>query len=166
MIELREVGAGDWRTWRSLRLAALADAPHAFGSVLADWQGDGDREERWRARLGLPGSRHWVAQMGGQPVGMASGVPLEPHAHVAAGVEVISMWVAPEARGLGVGAALLAAVERWAVAAGASEVRLAVAVGNERAWRLYEQHGYVDTGARQAMPDGVRREAVLAKPLR
>lgn len=46
----------DWPIWRELRLAALAEAPQAFGSRLADWQGEGDREERWRDRLSIPGS--------------------------------------------------------------------------------------------------------------
>jgi GNAT superfamily N-acetyltransferase len=67
----------DWRIWRELRLAALADAPDAFGARLADWQGDGDREERWRARLQIPGGEDYVAYVDGRPVGMASGVPAE-----------------------------------------------------------------------------------------
>jgi hypothetical protein len=41
----------DWRQWRELRLAALAEAPAVFGSTLADWTGEGDTEDRWRARL-------------------------------------------------------------------------------------------------------------------
>ncbi|WP_433718687.1 hypothetical protein ACQP2Y_30745 [Actinoplanes sp. CA-051413] len=54
--------APDDLIWRELRLEALREAGYAFGSQLADWQGDGDREERWRARLaarwsGGPGKR-------------------------------------------------------------------------------------------------------------
>ncbi|HEX5569527.1 MAG TPA: GNAT family N-acetyltransferase, partial [Streptomyces sp.] len=60
MIEIRTVTSDDWALWRELRLAALTEAPHAFGSRLADWQGAGDREERWRARLDIPGARHFV----------------------------------------------------------------------------------------------------------
>ena len=65
MIELRVLTPDDWRIWRRIRLAALAEAPYAFGSRLADWQGDGDREERWRARLGIPGSFNVVAVLDG-----------------------------------------------------------------------------------------------------
>jgi hypothetical protein len=62
---------------------------------LADWQGEGDRAERWRDRLELPGSYNVVALLDEQPVGMASGVPAdEPGV-----VELISMWVSPMARG-------------------------------------------------------------------
>jgi hypothetical protein len=54
MLELRTLESDDWRLWRELRLGALAEAPHAFGSTLAEWQGPGDREERWRSRLSIP----------------------------------------------------------------------------------------------------------------
>ena len=67
VIELRTLTADDWPVWRELRLAALAEAPDAFGSRLADWQGEGDREERWRARLNLAGSYNIVAVLDGHP---------------------------------------------------------------------------------------------------
>ena len=107
MIELRVLTPDDWRAWRQLRLAALAEAPYAFSSRLADWQGDGDREERWRARLEIAGSYNVVAVLDGEPAGMASGVP------AGEGVaELISMWVSPAARGHGVGDHLVQAVAR------------------------------------------------------
>jgi hypothetical protein len=67
VIELRVLTPDDWPAWRELRLAALAEAPHAFGSRLADWQGDGDREQRWRDRLGIPGSYNVIAVLDGRP---------------------------------------------------------------------------------------------------
>jgi GNAT superfamily N-acetyltransferase len=99
MLELRTLESDDWPIWRELRLAALAEAPYAFGSTLAEWKGAGDREERWRARLEIPGARDVVAVLGGHPAGMASGVPAEE----GASAELISMWVSPVARGQGVG---------------------------------------------------------------
>lgn len=51
MIALRILDEHDWRVWRQLRLKALEEAPYAFGSTLADWQGQGDTESRWRERL-------------------------------------------------------------------------------------------------------------------
>ncbi|MFG1884292.1 hypothetical protein [Micromonospora sp. NPDC049102] len=75
MIDILVLSPDDWPTWRELRLAALAEAPEAFGSRLADWQGDGDREQRWRDRMSIPGSLNLVAVLAGRPVGMSSGVP-------------------------------------------------------------------------------------------
>jgi ribosomal protein S18 acetylase RimI-like enzyme len=160
MLELRTLTSDDWPVWRELRLAALAEAAHAFGSTLAQWQGAGDREERWRARLGIPGARDVVAVLDGRPVGMASGVPTED----GAGMELISMWVSPVARGRGVGDLLIRAVERCAAERRAATLRLSVMPDNSRAIALYERHGFVDTGELgDLLPDGVRRERVMAK---
>ncbi|MFF4713062.1 GNAT family N-acetyltransferase [Streptomyces eurythermus] len=162
MLELRSVKADDWPLWRELRLSALAEAPYAFGSTLAQWQGSGDREERWRARLSIPGACDLVALLDGLPVGMASGVPGEG----AGNVELISMWVSPAARGKGVGDHLVQAVERWAVERGATTLRLSVRPDNRRATALYERHGFTDTGeSGDLLPDGVGRERVMAKSL-
>lgn len=160
VIELRVLTDDDWPLWRELRVAALSEAPYAFGSTLADWQGEGDREDRWRARLRIAGSHNVVALVDGKPAGMASGVPGD-RAGVA---EVISMWVSPAVRGRGVGAALLDEVERWARATGATVLRLDVSDGNEAAAALYERNGFIFTGELgDVMPDGVRRERVMEK---
>lgn len=135
--------------------------PDAFGSRLADWQGDGDREERWRARLGIAGSFNVVAVLDGQPVAMASGVP-----EGGAVARLISMWVSPSARGQGAGGQLVAAVEGWARQTGATELRLDVAPDNERAAALYRRNGFTFTQELGGlMPDGVRREHVMVKKL-
>jgi ribosomal protein S18 acetylase RimI-like enzyme len=162
MLELRTLEADDWPLWRELRLAALAEAPYAFGSTLAQWQGSGDREERWRARLSIPGAHDLIALLDGLPVGMASGVPGEG----AENVELISMWVNPTARGKGVGDHLIQAVERWAAERGATMLRLSVMPDNRKATALYERHGFTDTGEPgDLLPDGVGRERVMAKSL-
>lgn len=153
---------GDWEMWRGLRLAALSEAGHAFGARLADWQGDGDREERWRGRLAIPGSYNIVVVLDGQAVGMASGVPTGQDGVV----ELISMYVAPAGRGRGVGDHLVRAVEQWARRAGARTLRLAVVDGNRPAWSLYQRHGFRETGELgDLMPDGLRHERVMTKSL-
>ncbi|MET8146849.1 GNAT family N-acetyltransferase [Actinoplanes sp. NPDC049668] len=162
MIETRVLSEDDWKLWRGLRLAALTEAAYAFGSKLADWQGEGDREERWRGRLAIPGAYNIIAMLDGQPVGMASGVPTDQDDVV----ELISMYVAPLGRGRGVGDQLLQAVERWARLAGAATLRLAVVEGNTNAWALYQRNGFHDTDELGGlMPDGVRRERILTKHL-
>lgn len=136
---VRQISSDEWPLWRDLRLRALADAPEAFGSVLADWQGTGDREERWRSRLDDVGYNA-VATREEVPAGMVSGVLGDRR------VELVSMWVAPEARGRGVGDELIDAVVRWANAHDAAEVELGVKEGNTHAIALYARHGFVDCG--------------------
>ncbi|MEU6426766.1 GNAT family N-acetyltransferase [Microbispora sp. NPDC046973] len=163
MFELRVLSEDDWRIWRELRLVALAEAPHAFGSTLSEWQGVGDREERWRARLAIPGSHNVIAMIDGRPVGMVSGVPTE----TADEAMLISLWVSPSARGKGVADRLITEVERWAMLDRAARtLRLAVMPDNRQAIALYERHGFKDTGEPGDLPrDGVGREQAMAKAL-
>ncbi|MGA5135368.1 GNAT family N-acetyltransferase [Streptomyces blastmyceticus] len=162
MLELCTLESDDWPLWRELRLAAFAEAPYAFGSTLAEWQGPGDREERWRARLSIPGAHDLVALLDGLPVGMVSGVPGEEVGNV----ELISMWVSPGVRGQGVGDYLIEEVERWGTERGATTLRLSVMPDNHQAAALYERHGFTDTGEPgDLLLDGVGRERVMAKSL-
>src|SRR2546427_12995204 len=66
---IRRLAAADWAAFREVRLAALRDAPQAFGSTASDAE-KLDRAE-WRRRLeqraGFP------AGGASQPVGLAAG---------------------------------------------------------------------------------------------
>jgi len=147
VIELRVLTPGDWAVWRELRLAALAEAPHAFRSRLADWVGEGDRAERWRARLSVPGSFNVVALLDGV-------------------AELVSLWVSPAARGHGIGDQLMQAVERRARQEGMGTLRIAVVQGNANAAALYRRNGFAPTGELgDAMPGGVPQN-IMAKGLR
>jgi ribosomal protein S18 acetylase RimI-like enzyme len=138
VIDVQDIGPDDWKTWRELRLAALEEAPYAFGSRLADWVDAS--EDRWRERLSAPGAYQVVAALDGTPVGMAGGfLADEPGlAHL------VSMWVAPAGRGRGVGDRLMTAVEERARGAGAHTLELSVAVGNDAAHALYLRSGFTD----------------------
>jgi ribosomal protein S18 acetylase RimI-like enzyme len=54
------------------------------------------------------------------------------------------MWVAPFARGHGVGDSLVRAVIEWAGEQRASRVALGISLGNARAVALYRRHRFVD----------------------
>ncbi len=151
----RVLSVDDWQHWRALRLAALADAPEAFGSGLADWA-DAD-DDRWRARLrDVP--LNVVADLHGEPVGQVSALIADD----SGSVELISMWVAPRARGTGVGDALIGAVAGWANDVGATRVALNVKEANRAARRLYERHRFVEDGAGSAA-DELRMVKLLAE---
>lgn len=141
--ELRSSGPDDWELWRAVRLRALAESPEAFCSMLADWAEA--EESAWRNRLAIPGL-HLLAMVDGRPVGQVSGVPTD-RAEV---VELISLWVADEARGRGVGGALVEAVAQWGRDTGAGAVRLDVKTENDPAIGLYERVGFTLDEARPA----------------
>lgn len=140
-IELRRLRPDDWQVWRGLRLQALAEAPYAFSSKLADWQGRGDQESRWRARLGTV-PFNIAGYLDRREAGMVSATAPEDRI-----TELISMWVAPAARGCGMGDALLGAVIEWAAEQRARRVMLRVFERNLPAINLYRRHGFVDAGA-------------------
>lgn len=142
LIEAMVLTPDDWPRWRELRLAALAEAPEAFGSALDQWSGAGDTEERWRSRLEeVP--LNLVLLRAGLPVGMVAAT----HTEAGQPVHLISMWVAPHARGRGVGDEAIREVLGWAGRAHpGSEVGLSVKPGNAAAIRLYRRHGFVDVG--------------------
>ncbi|HEY2059698.1 MAG TPA: GNAT family N-acetyltransferase [Amycolatopsis sp.] len=141
MTVIRELTVDDWPDWRALRLTALGEAPHAFGARLAEWQGEGDTEARWRQRL-IDRPFNVLAEVEGRAAGMASGtVPDED-----ATVSLHSMYVAASARGHGVGDALIEAVAGWAVRCEARRLRLEVFDDNEAAIALYRRHGFTPAG--------------------
>jgi len=67
-------------------------------------------------------------------------------------VELVSMFVRPQARGRGVGEALIDAVVGWARDNNAASVHLWVTETNKHARRLYDRCGFTTTGERQPLP--------------
>ena len=129
-----------------MRLAALKDAPYAFGST---WEREKERTEvEWRNAV-LSRTR-FVAEADGQVVGMAS----VGEAGTGRAASVTSFWVDPRARGKGVGDLLLLATVESAKEAGYDELLLWVVENNGHAIRLYERHGFEQTGATQQVRPG------------
>lgn len=146
-LEIVRLRPDDWAVWRSLRLDALRDAPHAFSSKLAEWQGAGDLEARWRLRL-TQVPFNVIGRFNSDPVGMVSATaPDENYT-----VELISMFVAANGRGHGVGDALVESVVTWARTQRALNVSLEVVEGNQYAARLYARHGFVRAGVPRPDP--------------
>lgn len=149
MIGAVTVTPDGWRLWRELRLAALMEAPRAFGSTLEEWSGAADTEQRWRARLeAVP--LNLVITCDGEPAGMVSATAPEGDRPA----ELISMWVAPDSRGRGVGDEAIRQVLAWVRQKFAgSNVELSVKTDNDHAIHLYQRHGFVDAGPSRHGPD-------------
>jgi ribosomal protein S18 acetylase RimI-like enzyme len=152
-VELRRIGAGEWRELRDLRLRSLQDAPDAFASTYEEEsiRPDADWAE-WTMGLVEGGSSFGlVAQRNGQRIGMAIGAPHRDHPGEAG---LFAMWVDPSARGAGVGRALVEGVVAWAASAGFPVLRLRVTMSNDAAVRLYTRCGFSDGGRRLPLREG------------
>jgi ribosomal protein S18 acetylase RimI-like enzyme len=139
-VDVRRLAPDDWQTWRTVRLAALADAPYAYGSTLAREQGFD--EARWRGWLSGATGVAVAALSGADPVGAIGIYTGEGNAMV------VAAWVHPATRGQGVGDQLVAEVLDWSREQGYDQVVLRVADGNDPARRLFERNGFVATGER------------------
>ncbi|MET8049510.1 GNAT family N-acetyltransferase [Streptosporangium sp. NPDC005286] len=139
--EVRRLTTEDWKTFRDVRLAALADAPEAFSSSLGREQAYD--EARWRAGMLPERGVKAVAVVEGRVAGVAGGWVPEDRGGA---VEVYGMWVDPAARGAGVGALLVEEVVAWAAEHGHRRVELWVVDGNDGAARLYRRLGFEATG--------------------
>ncbi|HEY2520145.1 MAG TPA: GNAT family N-acetyltransferase [Streptosporangiaceae bacterium] len=146
MTELRTVTAGDWLALRDIRLDALGQAPYAFASTY-------DREaaypdQTWQERAAAGSSiLAYPSESGAAPVGLVAAIELVPGE-----LELVSMWVRPQARGQQVGSALAEAVLACAQVRRVPRVHLWVTESNKAARRLYERCGFTPTGERQPLP--------------
>lgn len=146
MVMVRVVHADDWEQARDIRLAALREAPQAFGSTYA--REAPFTEQQWRGRTGSDHSVCFFAELadGAEPAGLA-GVYEEDGT-----ADLVSMWVRPAARGLGAGEALVEAAADWAKARDHATLYLWVTESNAAARKLYERCGFTPTGERQPLP--------------
>jgi GNAT superfamily N-acetyltransferase len=146
---ITRVGEDDWRVWRDVRLAALADAPGAFGS--ATELEEQLPEDDWRAMV--RSAAIFVASAGGTGVGVVAGLPRESAGERGLG----AMWVAPAWRGRGVAAALTDAVIAWARSDGCGRIGLWVSADSARARRFYQRQGFRATGRSRPFPNDAAR---------
>jgi len=130
---VRRISADDWRDWRTIRIRSLTEAPEAFVPKLA---GVDDREAAWRSRIDAA-LACWIAYDEDQPVGMVAADPMDDGR-----VQLASMFVGAEARGRGMGSALIGEVIR---AAEDRALFLRVKADNEAALSLYAHTGFVAT---------------------
>ena len=121
-----------------LRLATLDDL-----EALVDLEALTFPEDPWTPfmladELMSPASRYWIAAVADRRAGLVGGDQ----------ADVMTIGVAPHARGRGVGRAILDALLDWARQAGAAEIFLDVRPSNEGAIALYNSRGFVEIGRR------------------
>jgi len=142
---IRTLSLTDWAIYKSIRLASLADSPDSFGSTYerealhpdSEWQSR--LEPTGRAKNALP----LIAEYDGVPVGLSWGLIHEPDSGVA---HIYQMWVAPEARGNGIGKLFLDRIAVWATTKNCDSLALTVTTTNDAAVGLYLSSGFVPSG--------------------
>ncbi len=162
-ITVRRLRVEEWPLLRRLRLAALADAPQAFGQTFA--AAAAQPEDDWvsAARASSSGDRRawFVAFDGERAVGLVQGRRRPPHDCL-----VFSMWVEPSARRSGIGGALLATIDEWAAGWGGRRVVLWVVAGNDGALRFYERIGFRRLDAGEDVESGAAYGALaMSRPI-
>lgn len=138
-----------------MRLAALAEAPYAFGSTYEREVEQSD--EVWMRRLGS--RMRFVAEVDGVVAGTVSG----GDGGSTGASAMTAMWVDPRFRRQGVGDLLVKTAIDWARAAGYEEMFLWVTDGNANAERLYRRNGFTRTGAVQDIRPGVLEHEMVRR---
>lgn len=152
MLDVQRLRPTQWSAYRELRLAALADAPDAFGNTLERARKCPDGWWRERLERAEPDTSHPLgAVLDGVPCALAWAVANPERADAA---ELFQMWVAPPARRRGVGRRLVDGCIDWAASRGRDTVALDCTLGNAAALRLYRRCGFVMTGESRPLRKG------------
>jgi RimJ/RimL family protein N-acetyltransferase len=147
-LEIRPLIEGDAPTWRDLRLRMLRDHPDVFGSSWEEFeqQSLGEVARRLRERNSPPDNALLGGFMNGALIG-STGLHREEGAKDRHKAVIWGVYVAPEARGRGVGRALMeAAIARARETPGVERLILAVATHNTAARALYIALGFTSWG--------------------
>lgn len=146
---IRILTAGDAAAYQALRLRGLQESPAAFGST---YESEADTPlEQIAERLARGAGRENVMfgafdDDGGALVGLA-GLGRQTGRKTRHRAGVWGMYVAPEARGRGVGRVLMSALIAHArTLNGVERLTLGVEAGNEAARALYHSLGFVTYG--------------------
>jgi L-amino acid N-acyltransferase YncA len=139
-IRIEAMTADDWPAVRAIYVAGIETGVATFEKVAPTWEA-WDAAHRQDCRL--------VARdTDGRVVGWTAVSPVSSRC-VYEGVVEESIYIAPEARGRGVGAALLGALFDAAEGAGIWTIQAGIQIENEASLRLHERVGFRRIGVRE-----------------
>lgn len=165
MAEIKPILPEHWPVLKDVRLRALADAPGAFGTTLAEAIAYSDAEWQARARRfsELPPATGCIAYSDGVPCGMACAYGSAEDPQIAG---MTSFWVAPEVRGQGVADMMVTFLVKWAAAQGFALLEADVVEDNHRAIAFYKRAGFEETSQSEPFRgDASKRILLLAQDL-
>lgn len=129
--------------FKDVRLRALQDAPSAFSSTFAQESKLSDTD--WNSRAVQWSSQQSVGYLaidGSNACGIAAGMIDK---NDAARAHLLSMWVAPAHRRLGIGRSLVEAVLDWSRTMNVRNMHLLVTSNNTGAIKFYQRLGFALT---------------------
>ena len=146
--------AGDWPVVRAIYEAGIATGHATFQTEAPEW-------DAWD-RAHLPTCRLVAKSDDGSVVGWAALSPISARP-VYAGVAEVSVYVADDARGQGVGHSLLEALVQAAEADGRWTLQAGICPENAASVRLHEHCGFRVVGRRERIGrhHGVWRDVLL-----
>ena len=145
MVSIRLMLPHEWHLHKEVRLQALLDSPHAFGS---SYEAEAKRSNsEWQQVIETAlafGKNHvYLAVSGGAVCGL---VWCKLSAVEAGLAEIFQMWVNPKYRGMGVGEKLLQAAIECARNHSMDRISLEVTVTNHAAAAFYQSQGFQRVG--------------------
>jgi L-amino acid N-acyltransferase YncA len=153
VVEVRAMTAEDWPAVEAIYADGIATGQATFETTTPSW----DEFDRGRHR-----DHRFVAVEDGDVVGWAALSPTSSRTCYA-GVAEHSVYVAPAARGRGVGRVLMETLLESADAGGVWTVQTSIFPENEASLALHERVGFRVVGRREriAQLDGVWRDTLL-----
>lgn len=143
LVTIRPTRLEDAAAYRALRLKALGEHPEVYGSAVEEQTALAPEYWEQRMRQGAAG-RHgvtYVAEADGQLVGMAALVR-EQGRKMEHSAQLVSVYVHPDWRGMGIIDKLLEACLAFARELGLRNLKLYVVVSNLAALRVYQRAGF------------------------
>jgi ribosomal protein S18 acetylase RimI-like enzyme len=151
MILLHSIRPAIVTDYKAIRLRALQDKPTAFGSTYARESRFTDAEWIERAaNLCTLRSMGYLAFNQDEYCGIA-GCFLNQQNPLKA--ELVSLWVAPEHRQIGIGRMLLEAIQSWASRQSVHTLQLMVTSNNHSAIEFYRRNGFSMTAHTEPYPN-------------
>jgi phosphinothricin acetyltransferase len=153
MAELAELRPEDWPAVASIYDEGIRSGDATFETEVPDW-------DAWD-KAHLPDHR-LVARLDGKVVGWAALAPVS-HRAVYAGVAEVSVYVASQEHGKGIGRTLLEALVESSEHAGIWTLQAGIFPENEASIALHEACGFRAVGRRERLGkrDGAWRDVVL-----
>lgn len=157
MIKIKPMSPDQWRLYKEVRCAALAEAPYAFSSRLEDAlkRSDEDWARITHQYVSDPRGITFFAFEAEIPCGMSACVIQDDEA------EMFAVWVDPAYRRKGVGRALIDYACTWSRSRGAELLKVGVFDDNPDALAFYRSAGFRDSGETKPELSTEQRTVVL-----